>query len=68
MTWARDRSQKRHELIQDVPQGTILIISGEAFLTLTRILLGLFRRFLFRYKNNRTYRISIPKRTDFVLF
>ena len=34
---------------------------------LGRILLGLFRRFLFRYKNNRTYRISIPKRTDFVL-
>lgn len=24
MSWARDRSQKRHELIQDVPQGTIL--------------------------------------------
>ena len=32
------------------------------------ILLGLFRQFLFRYRNNRTYRISIPKRTDFVLF
>ena len=30
--------------------------------------LGLFRRFLLRFKNNRTYRISIPKRTDFVLF
>ena len=30
--------------------------------------LGLFCRFLFRYKNNRTYRISISKRTDFVLF
>ena len=33
-----------------------------------RIPLGLFRRILFRYGNNRTYRISIPKRTDFVLF
>ena len=32
------------------------------------ILLGLFGQFLFQYKNNRTYRISIPKRTDFVLF
>ena len=29
--------------------------------------LGLFRRFLFRFKNNRTYRISIPKRTDFTI-
>ena len=29
---------------------------------------SVFRRFLFRYTNNRTYRISIPKRTDFVLF
>ena len=27
-----------------------------------------FPRFLFWYKNNRTYRISIPKRTNFVLF
>ena len=27
---------------------------------------GLLRRFLFRYENNRTYTISIPKRTDFV--
>ena len=26
--------------------------------------MGMFRRFVFRYKNNRTYRISIPKRTD----
>ena len=33
-------------------------------LNLGRILLELFRRFLFRYKNNRTYRVSIPKRTD----
>ena len=32
------------------------------------ILLGLFRRFLFRYKNNRKDRIAIPKRTDFLLF
>ena len=31
---------------------------------LGRVLLELFRRFLFRYKNNRTYRVSIPKRTD----
>ena len=31
-----------------------------------RILLGLFRRFLFRYKNNRTYRIS--KEQTFMLF
>ena len=30
--------------------------------------LGLFSWFLFWYKNNRTYRISLPKRTDFVLF
>ena len=34
---------------------------------LGRVLLRPFRRFLFRYKNKRTYRISIAKRTDFAI-